>query len=662
MYVELNIYRARVGLHHFRHFKEKGLGKLTSFELLTFFLILLHQAGDVEKNPGPTSESSSDSSEPFQFPQLQGHLSMVHYNVQSVLNKLDCIEPELSDFSIISLTETWLSDSVQTEDLKFNNFQNPFRRDRVGDRHGGILVYVKRDIPCKRRYDLELPNIECVWIEINIKNKKLLFGTFYRPPNASPLVLTNIDQSIGLAVDTGIENICITGDLNLNMSNPYSRNKILEICRTYNLHQLVDEPTHYTETSSSIIDLILVNNARSIEISGVSEPFLLQDIRYHCPVFAVFAFSKPHSKTFTREVWLYEQGDFDALRQRVTEFDWDSIKCEDVNLYATNFTNTLINLAKDCINNKTVRVRPQDLPWINGTVRKLMRKRNRLYKKYKRNSTIERYEAFKKVRNDVTALLRRSKKDYFEALADKLKRSNFSSSDYWKTLKSFIKPTTASSIPPILHDGSYISDNNQKAKLLNDFFVQQTQLDDSGATLPDFTPPDRQTLNNIQITPDEVRSVLQTLKLGKSSGPDNINNRVLKEIAYPVSKPLSDLFNYSLSCSIFPETWKLANVSPLYKKDDPSLVSNYRPISLLSTVGKTMEKIVHKHLFNYFKDHNIITCLQSGFVPGDSTVNQLVDIYNTFCKALDDGLEVRAVFCDIIKLSIEFGTRVFYSN
>ena len=85
-------------------------------------------------------------------------------------------------------------------------------------------------------------------------------------------------------------------------------------------------------------------------------------------------------------------------------------------------------------------------------------------------------------------------------------------------------------------------------------------------------------------------------------------------------------------------------MSPLYKKDDPSLVCNYRPISLLSSIGKVLEKIVHKHMFNYFNDDSIITCLQSGFVPGDSTVNQLVDIYNTFCKALDNGLEVQAVF------------------
>ena len=112
---------------------------------------------------------------------------------------------------------------------------------------------------------------------------------------------------------------------------------------------------------------------------------------------------------------------------------------------------------------------------------------------------------------------------------------------------------------------------------------------------------------------------------------------------------LSNLFNYSMSKGIFPDIWKEANVSPLFKKDDPSSVSNYRPISLLNTIGKVMEKIVHKHMFNFFLDQHAITSLQSDFVPGDSTVNQLVDIYNTFCKALDDGKEVRAIFCDVSK-------------
>ena len=82
---------------------------------------------------------------------------------------------------------------------------------------------------------------------------------------------------------------------------------------------------------------------------------------------------------------------------------------------------------------------------------------------------------------------------------------------------------------------------------------------------------------------------------------------------------------------------KKANVSALYKKNDPSDVSNYRPISLLSCIDKVMEKIIHKHVFNFLQSNNLLTSLQSGFVPKDSTVNQLVDICNTFCKALDKG-------------------------
>ena len=75
-----------------------------------------------------------------------------------------------------------------------------------------------------------------------------------------------------------------------------------------------------------------------------------------------------------------------------------------------------------------------------------------------------------------------------------------------------------------------------------------------------------------------------------------------------------------------------------------------------------LEKIVHNNLFNYIRDQEILTTLQSGFKPGDSTVNQLVDIYNTFCKALGEGKEVRAVFCDVSKAFDRYVIKVFFSN
>ena len=86
---------------------------------------------------------------------------------------------------------------------------------------------------------------------------------------------------------------------------------------------------------------------------------------------------------------------------------------------------------------------------------------------------------------------------------------------------------------------------------------------------------------------------------------------------------------------------------PIHKKNDPYDVPNYRPISLLSTISKVLGKLCIT--LNFFRSNNVITAFQSGFVPGGSTVNQLIDIYNTFCKALDESKEVRAIFCDISK-------------
>ena len=78
-------------------------------------------------------------------------------------------------------------------------------------------------------------------------------------------------------------------------------------------------------------------------------------------------------------------------------------------------------------------------------------------------------------------------------------------------------------------------------------------------------------------------------------------------------------------------------------------MTNYRPISLLNSESKHFERTVFKHLYNHLHTNNLLSSFQSGFIPGDSTVNQLTYLYQTFCVALDCGKEIRAVFCDISK-------------
>ena len=100
---------------------------------------------------------------------------------------------------------------------------------------------------------------------------------------------------------------------------------------------------------------------------------------------------------------------------------------------------------------------------------------------------------------------------------------------------------------------------------------------------------------------------------------------------------------------MLPSDWKKANVTPVYKNNNPNDVKNYRPISLFSVISKCIERCVYKYAYTFLLLSNIITSNQSGVAFGDSAINQLVNISNDFGRALDSGKEIRVVFCDISK-------------
>ena len=159
----------------------------------TWLTIILLCSGDVHPNPGPSSTSSTVSSinsslnmsnSLLDSLSLNHNLSFIHYNVQSVFAKLDILHAELIDFDILAFTETWLNPSIDSEDLSLISFNKPERKDRIGDSHGGVILYVKTGIHYKRRADLEIRDIESIWIELIYNHKHILFGLFYRPPNS----------------------------------------------------------------------------------------------------------------------------------------------------------------------------------------------------------------------------------------------------------------------------------------------------------------------------------------------------------------------------------------------------------------------------------------------------------------------------------------------
>ena len=144
-----------------------------------------------------------------------------------------------------------------------------------------------------------------------------------------------------------------------------------------------------------------------------------------------------------------------------------------------------------------------------------------------------------------------------------------------------------------------------------------------------------------------VLAVIMNLDHNKAHGPDNIPARLLKETAAQIAPSLCSLFNKSLRIGVVPDDWKLANVVPVYKHGEKAEVENYRPISLLSLISKTLERCV----FNNIKHHAYeqINPCQNGFVPKKSCITQLIEVLDHIGRDLDRGKQIDVLYLDMSK-------------
>ncbi len=202
---------------------------------------------------------------------------------------------------------------------------------------------------------------------------------------------------------------------------------------------------------------------------------------------------------------------------------------------------------------------------------------------------------------------------------------------------------------PLLDGNSVITDDYARANMFNKFLVSQSTLDDSQTELPYDKINPKVLIEQKIILPEEVYKTLVNLDISKSTGPDGISNKLLREAAVPISKPLCHLLNYSLSTGYFPEVWKTAHVIPIHKRDNHMLCNNYMPISLLCCISKVLETLLFKHIYNFLKANGLLKTNQSRFTPGDNTINQQINICNKIHCQLDNNDQILAIFLDLSK-------------
>ena len=490
-----------------------------------------------------------------------------------------------------------------------------------------------------------------MFIEIRSKFISFILCVCYRQPDGPVEFWDDLQAMVDVAKQDRISKLLITGDLNAD-PNTIHGSYLQQFAIQNHLSILIDEPTRITENTATVLDQFVSNMTDQLLETAVLSPVSTSETTSdHCTIAAKFNFHVNKVKCFDRHIWDYKHADFNQFRSDLASHDWDhcfeSDIIEDVvDSWSTDF----LEIAKNCIPNRRVKIRPNDKPYYNSYLRKLKRKQDRIHNKAKKYNSESHWRNFREARNKYNHELEDAKRKYESNQASKLQEENLSSpKTWWKIAKNMLGFKSNTSLPPIKDGDLEFYDNKDKANAFNQFFLSHSNIDTSNVQLPNQLYHTDSRLSNIVLTQNEVSDLLKCIDTSKATGPDSISPKMLKEAGDSIVPSLTRILNISLGSSVFPQQWKNANVNPLHKKGDRAVINNYRPISLLSCVGKIFERLVFKYVFNFLRDNMLISLHQSGFIPGDSTVNQLAHIYHLLCEALDNKKDVRIVFFDISK-------------
>ena len=295
---------------------------------------------------------------------------------------------------------------------------------------------------------------------------------------------------------------------------------------------------------------------------------------------------------------------------------------------------------------------PHDPPWITKPLKTMLNRKNRLYNSYKRNGYKKedkpRLNAF---RVECRQAVEMAKLTYLKNLGNKANDPHTSQKVYWKIIQKVMNKCRAPKIPPLFVNNVFIMFSRAKAIYSNEVFSKQCRPNINNTVLPILSFLTKNRIDHVTIENEEIVILLRNINPNKATGPDGIPGQMLLLCDDSIGLPLQIIYNNILSTSIYPDVWRIANVTPIFKKGDKQLIENYRPISLLPICGKILEKIIFNRLYSYLHTNNLITNNQSSFRPGDSTTNQLLYLIDEIHQAFDctESFEVRSVFRGISK-------------
>ena len=579
-------------------------------------------------------------------------------------NLMNSVKPD-----VVVGTESWLNSKIKNSEV-FPKGYTIFRKDRPDSRiGGGIFIAVSADLTSSEEPELQT-ECEILWIKIKIKGRRnLLVCCFYHPHTEYLDSMNNFLESARRASSCENAIIVMGGDFNLpgwdwssktlkKTSYPKIHHDFRDGVESLGFDQMVDKPTR----GENFLDLFLTNQPNLVHrienLPGLAD---------HDCVYMEFQLNTPRRRQPRRQIPLYNEDCKVPLRaaaSKLNEKIIDSYNLDsDVNTVWIEIRDGLLQACADHVPHKTSKSKTS-LPWLDYEIKKMMRRRDRVHKRFKKSGCKDSEKEFLVLKRTIQRRSRQLYWRYVEGLvsdnpeADQKTHCTTKNANLNKKLYSFLnsRKSDGANVSPLKDAGKLITEPKEQAEVLNKQFhsvfspkENLTEAEFETRCPKPQNQPEYPECEELEITESGVRKQLNNLNPYKAAGPDGLTPKLLQTVSEQIAPSITLLFQISLRSGKVPDDWKLAHVAPVFKKGERYKAVNYRPISLTCIVCKIMEHIVTSHIMSHCESCNILSEEQHGFRRGRSCETQLLGYVDEVSRQLEERSQVDTIVLDFSK-------------
>ncbi|VEN35101.1 unnamed protein product [Callosobruchus maculatus] len=440
------------------------------------------------------------------------------------------------------------------------------------------------------------------------------------------------------------KDVIIVGDFNIPSFVLDESEPKLNILKNFIEVSDLKQYNNVKNTNGRLLDLVLSNITCQAQRDSSS---LVKEDRHHPSLILQFSVTAQKSYNFRsnrdHRMFNFRKANFPLMYHLVSQMSWHNvIECTDVNDAVQQLERNLKNIFELSVPYKISSPRKYP-PWFSRNTIKELKQKELAHRLYKKHKTDDYYDRFHNLRSSVK---RKINDDYYNFLNHAENSISSDPTQFW----NFIRNKKGNSrIPGVMRmEGSVFENEQDIVDAFGRYFSSVYNI--PNVTLADDLPQKYFNQPAITITTITEADVINSSKKLKNKliiGPDQIPSFLIKDCIFPLLQPLLYIYNLILKTNTFPQAWKLAKITPVLKKGDPSQISNYRPISVLCNFAKLFEMIIYWCIYSATKE--TLSTDQHGFIDKKSCVTNLACLTQTICENLDDRGQVDVVYMDMQK-------------